>query len=235
MHWSAPGDDGRAGYRGGRVRLGRWAVGLSGDRVRGGARAVGLGTEAAGSGGGSVASPPGQVPGVPGDAGVAAGQCAAAPGGRGDGDRRGAVGQGRWQRASPDRGGAGCADFDGAGLVAADRRGRRSGVGGAGGGRALLGTEFTPPAVTAGPVAAVVELLGALAAAVARRLGGSCSPWRLAAVLTGGRLLSPGGPGWAWGGRGVATPTRSGRPIRNPVGCADRPALGGPEGERRPA
>ena len=59
---------------------------------------------------------------------------------------------------------------------------------------AELGTEFTPPAVTVGPVAAVVELLGALAAAVARELGGSCSPWRLAAVLTGGRLLAPTGP-----------------------------------------
>jgi hypothetical protein len=40
----------------------------------------------------------------------------------------------------------------------------------------------------------VVELLGALAGAVARQLGGSCSPWRLAAVLTGGRLLAPTGP-----------------------------------------
>lgn len=59
---------------------------------------------------------------------------------------------------------------------------------------AELGTEFTPPAVTVGPVAAVVELLGGLAAAVARELGGSCSPWRLAAVLTGGRLLAPTGP-----------------------------------------
>ena len=59
---------------------------------------------------------------------------------------------------------------------------------------AELGTEFTPPAVTVGPVAAVVELLGALAAAVARELGGSCSPWRLAAVLTGGWLLAPTGP-----------------------------------------
>ncbi len=68
---------------------------------------------------------------------------------------------------------------------------------------AELGTEFRPPAATGAPVAAVVELLGALAAAVARRLGGSCSPWRLVAVLTGGRLLSPGGPdlgsGWAAG------------------------------------
>jgi len=59
---------------------------------------------------------------------------------------------------------------------------------------AELGTEFTPPAVTVGPVAGVVELLGALSAAVARELGGSCSPWRLAAVLTGGRLLAPTGP-----------------------------------------
>ena len=59
---------------------------------------------------------------------------------------------------------------------------------------AQLGTEFVPPAPTADPVAAVVEMLGALAAAVARRLGGSCSPWRLAAAVTGGRLLAPAGP-----------------------------------------
>ncbi len=68
---------------------------------------------------------------------------------------------------------------------------------------AELADEFTPPAATADPVAGVVELLGVLAASVARRLGGSCSPWRLAAVLTGGRLLSPSGPdlgsGWAVG------------------------------------
>jgi len=68
---------------------------------------------------------------------------------------------------------------------------------------AQLGTEFVMPAAAAGPVGAVVELLGVLAAAVARRLGGSCLPWRLAAVLTGGRLLSPSGPdlgsGWAAG------------------------------------
>jgi len=68
---------------------------------------------------------------------------------------------------------------------------------------AQLGGEFTPPAPTAGPVAEVVEMVGALAAAVARRLGGSCSPWRLAAVVSGGRLLAPGGPvlgsGWAGG------------------------------------
>jgi hypothetical protein len=68
---------------------------------------------------------------------------------------------------------------------------------------AELADEFTPPAAIADPVAAVVELLGVLAASVARWLGGSCSPWRLAAVLTGGRLLSPSGPdlgsGWAVG------------------------------------
>jgi hypothetical protein len=62
-----------------------------------------------------------------------------------------------------------------------------------------LGTEFTPPAPTADPVAAVLELLGALSAAAARRLGGSCSSWRLAAVLSGGRLLSPSGPDLAVG------------------------------------
>ena len=65
---------------------------------------------------------------------------------------------------------------------------------------AQLGSEFTAPAATSGPVAAVVELLGSLASAVARRLGGSCSPWRLAAVLSGGRLLWPTGPALAGAG-----------------------------------
>jgi hypothetical protein len=68
---------------------------------------------------------------------------------------------------------------------------------------AQLGCEFTAPAPTVDPVSAVVEILGALSAAMARRLGGSCSPWRLAAVLTGGRLLAPAGPDlvarWALG------------------------------------
>ncbi|MCA1682151.1 MAG: helix-turn-helix domain-containing protein [Actinobacteria bacterium] len=59
---------------------------------------------------------------------------------------------------------------------------------------AELGGEFVAPAPTGGPVAAVVELVGALAGAVVRRLGGSCAPWRLAAVVCGGRLLSPHGP-----------------------------------------
>jgi hypothetical protein len=59
---------------------------------------------------------------------------------------------------------------------------------------AQLGVEFQGPAATPDLVAAVVEMLGALAAGMARRLGGSCSPWRLAAVLTGGRLLAPFGP-----------------------------------------
>jgi hypothetical protein len=68
---------------------------------------------------------------------------------------------------------------------------------------AELGVEFVPPAPTADPVAAVVELVGAVARAAARRLGGSCSPWRLAAVVCTGRLLSPDGPdlgsGWVTG------------------------------------
>jgi len=59
---------------------------------------------------------------------------------------------------------------------------------------AQLGVEFEGPAATADLVAAVVEMLGVLAAGMARRLGGSCSPWRLAVVLTGGRLLAPSGP-----------------------------------------
>ncbi|MDP3971531.1 MAG: hypothetical protein Q8P61_01295, partial [Candidatus Nanopelagicales bacterium] len=59
---------------------------------------------------------------------------------------------------------------------------------------AQLGTEFMAPAPGADPVTSVVEMLGALSAAIARRLGGSCSPWLLAAALTGGRLLSPTGP-----------------------------------------
>jgi hypothetical protein len=59
---------------------------------------------------------------------------------------------------------------------------------------AELGAEFVAPAPTADRVGAVVELVGALAGAAARRLGGSCSPWRLAAVICGGRLLAPTGP-----------------------------------------
>ncbi len=59
---------------------------------------------------------------------------------------------------------------------------------------AELGVEFVAPAPTAEPAAAVAELVGALARAVARRLSGSCSPWRLAGVVTGGRLLTPDGP-----------------------------------------
>jgi len=94
---------------------------------------------------------------------------------------------------------------------------------------AELGTEFVPPAPTGEPVGSVVELVGSvvelvgsvvelvgsvveLARAVARRLGGSCSPWRLAAVVCGGRLLTPAGPdlgsevgvagntSWLWAG-----------------------------------
>ena len=68
---------------------------------------------------------------------------------------------------------------------------------------AQLGVEFMAPSPTADPVAAVAEMVGALSAAMARRLGGSCPPWRLAAVLTGGLLLAPAGVdlglGWALG------------------------------------
>jgi hypothetical protein len=59
---------------------------------------------------------------------------------------------------------------------------------------AEFGVDFAPPAQAVGPVGAVVELVGALARGAALRLGGSWVPWRLAAVLTGGRLLCPGGP-----------------------------------------
>ena len=59
---------------------------------------------------------------------------------------------------------------------------------------AELGVDFLPPAPAAGSVGAVVELVGALARGATLRLGGSWVPWRLAAVLTGGRLLAPGGP-----------------------------------------
>ena len=72
---------------------------------------------------------------------------------------------------------------------------------------AELGTEFVPPApaevAPGGPVGAVVELVGALARAAARWLGGCCEPWRLAAVICGGRLLTPTGPDLA-AGVGVA-------------------------------
>ena len=59
---------------------------------------------------------------------------------------------------------------------------------------AVFGTEFLPPAPTAGRVGQVVEMLGALGRAVGRRLGGSPSPWRLASAVTNGGLLAPGGP-----------------------------------------
>ena len=59
---------------------------------------------------------------------------------------------------------------------------------------AEFGAEFVAPVSATDPVGAVVELVGALARAVARRLGGSCEPWRLAAVISGGRLLAPTGP-----------------------------------------
>ncbi len=77
---------------------------------------------------------------------------------------------------------------------------------------AACGGEFVAPAPTTEPTGAVVELVGALARAVARRLGGSCEPWRLAAVVCGGRLLTPTGPdlgvwsgvagntSWLWAG-----------------------------------
>jgi hypothetical protein len=58
-----------------------------------------------------------------------------------------------------------------------------------------FGPDFVSPAVTMPTaVAAVVEMVGALGRAVGRRLGGSRSSWRLAAVVTGGRMLAPDGP-----------------------------------------
>jgi hypothetical protein len=60
---------------------------------------------------------------------------------------------------------------------------------------AEFGAEFAPPApVRGGRIAEVVETLGALARAAGLRLSGSRSPWRLAAAVTGGRLLCPDGP-----------------------------------------
>jgi hypothetical protein len=53
---------------------------------------------------------------------------------------------------------------------------------------------FTPPAPAATAVARVVEMVGAMGRAAGRRLGGSRSPWRLAALVTSGRLLAPVGP-----------------------------------------
>lgn len=74
---------------------------------------------------------------------------------------------------------------------------------------AEFGAEFVAPAVTTDPVGAVVEWVGALARAVARRLGGSCEPWRLAAVVCGGRLLAPTGPDL---GPGVGVAGNTSRP-----------------------
>ena len=74
---------------------------------------------------------------------------------------------------------------------------------------AEFGAEFVAPAPTTDPVGAVVELVGALARAAARRLGGSCEPWRLAAVVCGGRLLAPTGPDL---GPGVGVAGNTSRP-----------------------
>jgi hypothetical protein len=79
-----------------------------------------------------------------------------------------------------------------------------------------FGSAFVVPGPVAGRVGSVVEMLGALGLAAGRVLGGSVPPWRLAAVVTGGRLLSPGGPdplvgvrfsintNWLWAGGGVS-------------------------------
>jgi hypothetical protein len=56
-----------------------------------------------------------------------------------------------------------------------------------------LGAEFEVPGPAGSPVADLVALAGAVAAAAARRLG-PCEPWRLLAAATGGRLLAPEGP-----------------------------------------
>jgi hypothetical protein len=74
---------------------------------------------------------------------------------------------------------------------------------------AEFGAEFVAPAPTADPVATVVELIGTLARAAARRLGGSCEPWRLAAVVSGSRLLGPTGPDL---GAGVGVAGNTSRP-----------------------
>jgi len=80
---------------------------------------------------------------------------------------------------------------------------------------AEFGTEFVPPApapaevAAGGLVGAVVELVGALSRAAVRRLGGSCEPWRLAAVICGGRLLTPTGPDL---GAGVVVVGNTSRP-----------------------
>jgi hypothetical protein len=79
-----------------------------------------------------------------------------------------------------------------------------------------FGSAFVVPAPVAGRVGSVVEMLGALGLVVGRVLGGSVPPWRLASVVTGGRLLCPGGPdplvgvgfsintSWLWAAGGVS-------------------------------
>jgi hypothetical protein len=52
---------------------------------------------------------------------------------------------------------------------------------------AELGAEFDVPGPAGSPVADVVALARAVAAAAAKRLG-PCEPWRLLAASTGGRL-----------------------------------------------
>lgn len=59
--------------------------------------------------------------------------------------------------------------------------------------------EMLVPNPTGEPIADVLAGLGVLTAAATRRLG-PCTPWRLAAAATDGRLLAPAGPaaGCSW-------------------------------------
>ena len=157
------------------------AVAVPGDRLRGAVGAVGLGPRARWSVAPVGCGRGGAVPRVPANAGAVTGECAAAPGGRGDGDRGGVAGQGRRGAGT---GGSPCWS----GVPASTVRGwlrRITAVADRvlavlAASAAELGVEFLPPAPTAGPVGAVVELVGALA-----RGGDAAAGWFVGAVAVG--------------------------------------------------
>lgn len=88
--------------------------------------------------------------------------------------------------ASADRGRAGPAGFDGAGMVPADGGGGRAGAAVLLALAAEADAELVVPDATGEPIADVLVALGALADAVTRRLG-PCAPWVCRARLVTAR------------------------------------------------
>lgn len=139
VHRSAPGVDGRGGPRGGRDRAVRRRALVPGAGLRAAAGAVGVGAGAWGARRRSVDAAAGEVHWLRTHPCAVTGECAAASGGRGHGDRGGVAGQGLGGRASPGRGAGRAGGVDGSGVVAPARAGRGPGTRGARRGRRGVG------------------------------------------------------------------------------------------------